>query len=75
VEIADDSRRVTIDIIPCQTSTVQDFTVPKFSTTRSPQCAAIAYARYARFHDERRKDHGEQYLRRMPEYRDGQRPV
>jgi hypothetical protein len=33
VEIADDSCRVAMVIIPCQTSTVQDFTVQKFSKT------------------------------------------
>jgi hypothetical protein len=31
--MADDSYRVVIVIIPCQTSTVQDFTVQKFGST------------------------------------------
>jgi hypothetical protein len=33
VEIADESCRVAMVIIPCQTSTVQDFIVQKFSKT------------------------------------------
>jgi hypothetical protein len=33
VQIADDSCRVAMVIIPCQTSTVQDFTVQKFRKT------------------------------------------